>query len=72
MIVYFGGPPPSPEEVWVRLRGFESPLVHLLGLVYDACCLPAFVVLRARTQARKSASSLLPFVLCPLKYTIEG
>ena len=43
MIVYFGGG--GPEEVWVRLRGFESPLVHLLGLVYDACCLLAFVVL---------------------------
>ena len=43
MIVYFGGAPP--EEVWVGLRGFESPLVHLLGLVYDACCLLAFVVL---------------------------
>ena len=44
MIVYFGGGGGPPEEVWVRLRGFESPLVHLLGLVYDACCLPAFVV----------------------------
>ena len=29
----------------MRPRGFESPLVHLLGLVYDACCLLAFVVL---------------------------
>ena len=45
MIIYFGGGGGGPlEEVWVRLRGFESPLVHLLGLVYDACCLPAFVV----------------------------
>ena len=30
---------PRPEEVWVGLRGFESPLVPLLGLVCDACCL---------------------------------
>ena len=45
MIVHFGG---GPLEVWVRPRGFESPLVHLLGLVYDACCLLAFVVLLGR------------------------
>ena len=32
----------------VRPRGFESPLVHLLGLVYDACRSLAFVVLLGR------------------------
>ena len=32
----------------MRPSGFESPLVHLLGLVYDACCLLAFVVLLGR------------------------
>ena len=49
IIVDFGGGPVGPPlEVWVRPRGFKSSLVHLLGLVYDACCLLAFVVLLVR------------------------
>ena len=46
MILYFGGPP-RPRNL-DEARGFESPLVHLLGLVYDAFCLLAFVVLLGR------------------------
>ena len=32
----------------MRPCGFDSPLVHLLGLVYDAYCLLAFAVLLGR------------------------
>ena len=32
----------------MRPSGFDSPPVHLLGLVYDTCCLLALVVLPGR------------------------